>query len=124
VPPPASPGRSYPARYDPDALAEDLEHTTSAAASIAVQLQRELDTGRFTGQLRPCDTSARDQTSLPNCLKTYLPAPDGAWGAVFELRRDPAAQLYLALLAFGRRHPDQPWQPSVYQIADRRLHHA
>jgi hypothetical protein len=28
----------------------------------------------------------------------------------------------LVCLAFGLRHPTRAWQPSVYQVADRRLH--
>jgi hypothetical protein len=28
----------------------------------------------------------------------------------------------LVCLAFGVRHPTRPWQPSVYEVADRRLH--
>jgi hypothetical protein len=120
--PPAAPGRSYPVRFDPDALAEDTAHATRAGQAVAAVLRRELETGRFTGQLRRCDTDARDQTSLSNCGKTYLPAPDGPWGAVFQVRREPDGELYLAFIAFGRRHPDHPWQPSVYQTAHDRLH--
>jgi hypothetical protein len=53
-------------------------------------------------------------------VKTYLPRPDGPWGIVFHgwQRESPG----LAYLAFGLRHPTHAWQPSVYQVADRRLH--
>jgi hypothetical protein len=30
----------------------------------------------------------RDGTSLPGCVKTYLPWPTGRWGVVFEFRLD------------------------------------
>jgi hypothetical protein len=42
---------------------------------------------------------------------------------VLRLGRD-ADQLVLYHLAIGVRHPDHPWQPSVYQVAHRRLHGA
>lgn len=42
---------------------------------------------------------------------------------IFEADRDPGAdKLRLAYLAFGVGHPEHPWQPSVYQVANRRLH--
>jgi len=39
---------------------------------------------------------------------------------VFTGDRDPTP--VLVFLAFGVRHPRSPWRPSVYQVADRRLH--
>jgi hypothetical protein len=52
--PPASPGGSYQVRFDPDALAEETTHTTDAGQAVAVELGRELETGRSTRQLRRC----------------------------------------------------------------------
>jgi len=71
--------------------------------------------------LRPCDAEARDGTRLGGCVKLYIPQPDGRWGAVFniDIQADKPA---LVLLAVGERHPAQPWQRSVYEIAHRRLH--
>jgi hypothetical protein len=34
---------------------------------------------------------------------------------------DESGAPVLVCVAFGRRHPLHPWQPSVYQIAHRRL---
>jgi hypothetical protein len=31
-------------------------------------------------------------------------------------------ELGLLCVAFGVRHPERAWQPSVYQVAHRRLH--
>jgi hypothetical protein len=41
---------------------------------------------------------------------------------VFRGERTPEGSPALLCLAFGRRHPTTPWQPSVYAIAHRRLH--
>lgn len=38
-----------------------------------------------------------------------------------RLERDGIASMLLCI-AFGLRHPRAPWQPSVYQVAHRRLH--
>ena len=115
------PSGAYPVRVNADALAEDLAHTTPAGQDVGEALAGELSRGTFTGELRRCDPEGRDGTRLGGCVKTYLPPPAGPWGAVFEIRRDDSG-VYLAFLAFGRRHPEQPWRPSVYRVADRRLH--
>lgn len=72
--------------------------------------------------LRACDAQADDGTRLLRCVKTYLPAPAGQWGMVFEIRHDPDVRLFLDYLAFGIRHPSRLGQPSVHQLAHRRLH--
>ncbi len=57
-------------------------------------------------------------------MKTYVPAPTGDWDMVFRAGHDERDALLLFCLAFGLRHPAAPWQPSVYQVAHRRLHGA
>jgi hypothetical protein len=54
-------------------------------------------------------------------VKTYLPAPIGDWGMVFEGRLDEHGQPFMHCLAFGRRHPLRTGQPSVYELAPGRL---
>jgi len=54
-------------------------------------------------------------------VKTYLPAPIGDWGMVFEVRADEDGRPFMHCLAFGRRHPLRAGQPSVYELAARRL---
>jgi len=111
----------FPVYVDDEALTEDLEQVSPAGREIAererARLERE---GIAASELRACAPEARDGTRLPGCVKTYLPAPDGAWGMVFRAwdREGPG----LAYLAFGMRHPRRPWQPSVYQVAHERLH--
>ncbi len=74
-------------------------------------------------ELRPCQPEGRDGTRLSTCVKTYLPDDAGPWRMVFEVvRAGIEGELVLAYRAFGRGHPEKPWQPSVYQVADQRLH--
>ncbi len=54
-------------------------------------------------------------------MKVYLPPRLGRWGLVLEVVR-ARGELQLEHRAFGVRHPDRPWAPSVYQVAHRRLH--
>jgi hypothetical protein len=78
------------------------------------------DSGAPARWLKRCEQEARDGTSLPGCVKMYIPQPDGQWGAVF-LGTTVNGTLTLILLAVGERHPSVTWRPSVYQVADRRL---
>jgi hypothetical protein len=109
--------------FDPDAIAEDLAHATPAARQIGQEAVQHLGReGILREQLRPCRAEERDGTRLPGCVKTYLPAPAGRCGMVLQLRVDQDGPL-LFCLAFGVRHPAPGSQrPSVYQVADRRLH--
>ncbi len=111
-------------RFDELALTDDVGHATRAARDVATAARRRLERdGADPAELKRCDPDARDGTSLPNCLKTYLPGPDGRWRMVFEVLRDtPTGRLVLSHLAFGVAHPEHPWQPSVYQVAHQRLH--
>ena len=60
-------------------------------------------------------------SSLPGCVKVYLPPPAGKFGIVFEIDRQ-AGNLVLAYLAFGvRHHPLDSDALTVYQLAHQRL---
>jgi hypothetical protein len=111
-------------RFDDLAFAEDLGHATPAGRKVAESARRRLaQDGVDPSEFKRCDPDARDGTSLPNCLKVYLPRPDGRWRMVFEVLRDPGTrELVLSFLAFGVAHPEHPWQPSVYRVAHERLH--
>jgi hypothetical protein len=114
---------SFPVRFDEDAFAEDLAHVSRAGRTVGARERARLERdGIAVRVLLACEPEARDGTRLPGCAKTYLPAPDGPWGMVFRGERPPAGTPTLLCLAFGRRHPPAPWQPSVYQVAHRRLH--
>jgi hypothetical protein len=90
------------------------------ASAIRAALERD---GQPISELRKCQAEG-PQTSLPGCVKAYVPAPAGAWGLVFLIARDPVSgALVLDHLAFGPRHPPtNSRRPSVYQIAHARLH--
>lgn len=113
-------------RFDELAFTNDLGHATPAGREVAQAARRRLERGGADpAEFKRCDPDARDGTSLPNCLKTYLPGPDGRWRMVFEVLRDKATgELVLSYLAFGVAHPEHPWQPSVYRVAHQRLHPA
>ena len=55
-------------------------------------------------------------------MKVYVPTSDRPHGMVFEITRDSSGRLRLAYAAFGLRHPPaESRQPSVYEVAHRRL---
>ncbi len=116
------PGAAFGVTFDDGTLAEDLAHASARGRIVALDARRQLAAhGIAVTLLRPCRDEASDGTRLPGCVKTYLPAPAGDWGMVFEGRLDERGQPLLHCLAFGRRHPLRPGQFSVYQIAARRL---
>jgi hypothetical protein len=104
------------------AYAEDLGRATEAAGSaIRTAIDGLLANGVPVTSLRRCEDEARDGTRLGGCVKHYIPQPDGRWGAVFTID-SVASKPALVLVAVGERHPAQPWKPSVYEVAHRRLH--
>jgi hypothetical protein len=73
--------------------------------------------------LRRVAEHGHDRTILPNCMKVYLPAPDGRFGMVFMLQFQPDGRPVLMFLAFGvRHHPQSSRRSTVYQLAHQRLH--
>jgi hypothetical protein len=117
-----SAGLAFEVRVVEEALAEDLGHASEAAKAAIEPVVRELEgSGAAIDSLQPCDPEARDGTQLSDCVKHYIPQPDGQWGAVLTVDRE-ASKPALVLLAVGERHPSRPWRPSVYEIAHRRLH--
>lgn len=118
------PGARFGVEFDDAAFAEDLEHTSSDTGRTLAERERDKLTadGLPPDRLRRCDANARDGTSLPGCVKIYIPEPDGTWGMVFQLRIDDDGRPFLACLAFGARHPTGPGALSVYQVAHQRLH--
>jgi len=112
----------FPVRFDSEAFAEDLHHATAAGRAVGTRERGRLEReGVVATELFGCDPEPRDGTRLAGCVKTYLPQPDGGWGMVFSGDRDAHGGPILVVVAFGVRHPVQAWQPSVYQVAHRRL---
>ena len=115
----------FAVRFDEEAFTEDMHHASPAGRRIARNEHERLERdGVAAHELRACQAEGRDGTRLRGCVKTYLPQPDGPWGMVFTGDRDDDGNPVLVCLAFGFRHPLRPWQPSVYQVAHRRLHQA
>jgi hypothetical protein len=108
--------------FDSDAFDQDLRRAGAAARDVAVGTRRLYErAGCPLARLRACEEAAHDGTSLPNCVKVYLPSPAGRFGMVFAIERR-AGRLLLAYLAFGVRHqPGGSNAFSVYQIAHRCL---
>ena len=68
---------------------EDLAAATAEATLAAARARDELSRdGAPLDELRACDENARDGSSLPGCVKLYVPLPAGPWGIVFQLARD------------------------------------
>jgi len=115
-----------PVAFSALAWDDDLRHLSAAGRRVAVTARARLEReGQPLDGLRACDVDARDGTSLPGCVKAYIPPPLGDWGIVYKIARDPTdGRLFLDHLAFGRRHPGAGRRtgPSVYEVADRRLH--
>jgi hypothetical protein len=103
-------------------LSDDLEHASDAGnAALGPAIEELQSEGVAADSLRPCEDDGRDGTQLGGCTKLYIPEPAGQWGAVFTIDRE-ASKVALVVLAVGERHPSAPGRPSVYEVADRRLH--
>jgi len=104
---------------------EDLRNSTDAGRTAATSKRAELERdGQPIDELLACDTEAQDRTSLPGCVKTYVSWPDGKWGIVYLIARDPrTGRLSLDVLSFGVRHrPRGSHAPTVYELAHQRIH--
>lgn len=113
----------FPAGFDCDLLDEDLARSTPAGATAAEATRREYERdGIPLSHLRPVDERGRDGTFLPDCVKAYIPYPDGRFGMVFQAVAHQTGPR-LRYLAFGvRHHPTGSHAPTVYERAHRRLH--
>ncbi len=111
--------------FDNAAWNEDLLRASVGARRVAENARAEFErNGIAIDQPKSCEAEGPDGTELPHCMKVYLPAPNGAHGMVFEIDRIDG-RLRLLYAAFGLRHPGHGVrQPSVYEIAHRRLHQA
>lgn len=109
--------------FDELAWHEDLRQAAGSAKRIGEETRSRLEReGQAVDALFACEEEARDGTSLPGCVKIYLPPPGGPLGLVFRLAKGKDGRLYLDHLAFGIRHlPAGARGETVYQLAHRRL---
>jgi len=113
----------FPVGFDEEALTEDLERLPASAEIALRQFRKELrrQRGIPRSRLMTCQAEGRDGTSLGGCVKTYIPWPDGRFGAVFVPAKHPNRPLALRAFAFGVRHqPPGSNAETVYEVAHRR----
>ncbi|MEX0971960.1 MAG: hypothetical protein WDZ46_01725 [Solirubrobacterales bacterium] len=116
----ARPEPVFPVGFDEDALAEDLARLSEGAEEALKAFRDELrrEGGIPQSRLKGCHDEGQDGT----CVKTYVPWPDGRFGAVFVAVRHPNRPMALRAFAFGvRHHPRESHAETVYEVADRRL---
>jgi len=117
----------FPVGFDDDALEEDLAHLPTSAEVVLYPFFKELrrQGGIPRSRLMACQAEGRDGTRLPGCVKTYIPWPQGRFGAVFVAVTHPNRPMALRAIAFGiRHHPRGSSALTVYEVADRRLNAA
>lgn len=114
----------FPVGFDDDALEEDLAHLPASAEEALRLFHKEVRRlgGIPISRLMACQAEGRDGTRLGGCVKTYIPWPDGRFGAVLVAVTHPSRPLALRAVAFGIRHHSRGSRAqTVYQIASRRL---
>lgn len=114
----------FPVGFDDDALVEDLDRLPASAEVALRAFRKELhrDGGIPQSRLMACQAEGRDGTRLGGCVKTYIPWPDGRFGAVFVPAKHPTRLLTLRAFAFGvRHHPRGSNADTVYEAAHRRF---
>jgi hypothetical protein len=117
-------GPVFPVGFDEDALAEDLKRLPASAEIALREFRKELrrDGGIPQFRLKACHDEGQDGTMLGGCVKTYVPWPDGRFGAVFVAVKHPNRPMALRAFAFGvRHHPRESNAETVYKFAHRRL---
>ena len=118
-------GPVFPVGFDDDALEEDLAHLPASAEEALRLFHKEVRRlgGIPKSRLMACQAEGRDGTRLGGCVKTYIPWPDGRFGAVLVAVTHPNRALALRAIAFGiRHHPRGSTARTVYEVAYRRLH--
>ncbi len=113
----------FPVGFDEDALIEDLGRLPASAEIALREFRKELNRkgGIPRSRLRACQAEGRDGTKLGGCIKTYVPWPDGRFGAVLVAVKHPRRPMALRAFAFGiRHHPHESNAETVYDVAHRR----
>ena len=119
------PGR-IPVRVTTTVWTEEVErYARSSPARQAAERERaRFAAGVELRRLARCEEAGEDGTRLAGLLKVYVPigdrpASERPWGFVLS----PAAGApYLAVVAFGERHPQREDVRSAYERAHKRLH--
>ncbi len=89
-----------PVAFDELAWQEDLRAAIGGARRMAIDARKRLEReGQAVDALFACDEEARDGTSLPGCVKAYVPPPGGPLGMVYRLAKNSEGRFYLDHLA-------------------------
>jgi hypothetical protein len=115
--------RRVRARFDEQAFSEDLARLSQpgreACSRACESFERE---GVPVDRLRACATEHPAGTSLPGCLKVYVPGWEGRWRMVFQIAADESGALLSFLAAGVGHHRRGARAPNAYQVAHHRLH--
>lgn len=97
----------FPVGFDDDALEEDLAHLPASAEEALRLFHKEVRRlgGIPKSRLMACQAEGRDGTGLGGCVKTYIPWPDGRFGAVFIAVTHSNRPMALRAIAFGISPP-------------------
>jgi hypothetical protein len=116
-------------RFDRDEWRDEVERLDARSTSRiqAERARREIEGGKAVLDLQKCEADGEAGTSLPGCVKLYVPlgrggASEAPFGFVLQLAQDPDGSLVWNFLAFGERHPSNPATRTVYERAHKRLH--
>lgn len=120
---------SIPIHFDSGEWSEEVERLDrrSMARIQAERARRDIESGKAALDLEKCEAGGEEGTSLPGCVKLYVPlgqqgASEAPFGFVFQLAQNSDGNLVWNFLAFGERHPDNPATRTVYERAHKRLH--
>jgi hypothetical protein len=92
-----------PVIFDEHIFQEDLAYTNVTGIAVARLTRHRYESqGIPVAELRLTEAKGPHGAILPQCLKVYLPPPDGPFGMVFRLMVDDTGA-HLQYLAFGQR---------------------
>jgi len=121
--------QDLPIRFDHEEWQETVGRLDerSPARVQAERARREMEADSASLNWQKCEAEGEEGTSLPGCMKVYVPlgrrgASEAPFGFVFQLAQNSDGSLVWNFLAFGERHPDNPATRTVYERAHKRLH--
>jgi hypothetical protein len=110
-------------RFDELAFEEDAGRLSPTGRSVIAQARDDFGRdGIPLERLRACQVEHDSGTSLPGCLKVYLPDSQGQWRMVFQIAIGDAGAVLVYLAAGVGHQPRGARAPDAYQIAHHRLH--
>jgi hypothetical protein len=110
-----------PVAFDELAWQDDLRKASKGARRIGEETRSRLDReGQAVDALFACDEDARDGTSLPGCVKVYIPPPGGPLGLVYRLakNKDAASISTISPSASDTTHRGPLPSPSTSWLTD------